>query len=111
MRVHTANFGIPGLVAQSLGAVLRPPRIGARGLSLILTFVAIGWLATSVYRVQPDEQGVVLRFGKWVDTTGPGLHIHWPYPVETVLFPKVTAINQIQLGGGVALPGDPNAGR
>ena len=56
------------------------------------------WPATSIYRVQPDEQGVVLRFGKWVDTTQPGLHFHLPYPIETVLLPKVTQINQVQLG-------------
>ena len=38
-------------------------------------------MATGTYRVQPDEQGVVLRFGKWVDTTQPGLNWHFPYPV------------------------------
>jgi membrane protease subunit HflK len=48
--------------------------------------------------VQPDEQGVVIRFGKRVETTEAGLHYHWPYPVETVLLPKVTKINQLQLG-------------
>ena len=53
----------------------------------------------------------MLRFGQWVETAGPGLHVHWPYPIETVLFPKVTKINQIQLGGSVAPAGDANAGR
>jgi membrane protease subunit HflK len=99
------------LISEGLGAVLRPPRFGVRGFALLAAFVALGWLATSIYRVQPDEQGVVLRFGKWVDTTGPGLHIHWPYPIETVLFPKVTKVNQLQLGGGLTPPGDANAGR
>jgi regulator of protease activity HflC (stomatin/prohibitin superfamily) len=49
--------------------------------------------------VQPDEQGVVLRFGKWVDTVEPGLHYHLPYPIDRVLLPKVTQVNQLQLGG------------
>ena len=78
---------------------------------MIALVVVLGWLATSIYRVQPDEQGVVLRFGRWVDTTRPGLHFHWPYPIETTLFPKVTKINQIQLGATNAAPGDPTAGR
>ena len=56
------------------------------------------WLATGLYLVQTDEQGVVLRFGKWTDTTDPGLHYHLPYPIETVLLPKVTRVSQIQLG-------------
>ena len=103
--------GVGAMMASSLGSVFKPPRFSARGAVLLAAFVVLGWLATAVYRVQPDEQGVVLRFGKWVDTTGPGLHMHWPYPIETTLFPKVTAINQIQLGGGTAQSNDPNAGR
>jgi len=59
--------------------------------------VVIGWAATGVYRVQPDEQGVILRLGRWVETTGPGLHFHLPFPLETALFPKVTRINELNL--------------
>jgi len=40
----------------------------------------------------------VLRFGRWTDTQAPGLHYHLPYPIETVQLPKVTQINQLQLG-------------
>ena len=46
----------------------------------------------------PDEQGVGLRFGKFVSTTQPGLNYHLPYPVETVLTPKVTKVNRIDVG-------------
>ena len=46
----------------------------------------------------PDEQGVVLRFGKFVSTTQPGLNYHIPYPVDTVLTPKVTKVNRIDVG-------------
>ncbi len=94
------------LLGQSLGAVFRVPRIGRRGVALALALAVVGWAATSLYRVQPDEQGVVLRFGKWVDTSEPGLHAHWPYPIEAVLLPKVTQVNQVQLGDlvGAASP-------
>ena len=69
-----------------------------KGLYLIVSLIAFVWVVGGIYKVQPDEQGVVLRFGKRVDTTEAGLHYHWPYPVETVLLPKVTKINQLQLG-------------
>jgi membrane protease subunit HflK len=46
----------------------------------------------------PDEQGVVLRFGKFVSTTQPGLNYHIPYPIESVLTPKVTKVNRIDVG-------------
>ena len=100
------------MFGESLGAVFQIPRLGRRSVALIVALVLVGWVATSIYKVQPDEQGVVLRFGKWVDTTQPGLHFHWPYPIETVLLPKVTQINQIQLGNSAgAAQGDPAAGR
>ena len=63
---------------------------------LILLFVI--WAFSGLYRVLPDEQGVVLRFGKFVSTTQPGLNYHIPYPVETVLTPKVTKVNRIDVG-------------
>jgi len=69
-----------------------------KGLYLIASLLAFVWVMGGIYKVQPDEQGVVLRFGKRVDTTEAGLHYHWPFPVETVLLPKVTKINQLQLG-------------
>ena len=46
----------------------------------------------------PDEQGVVLRFGKFIKTTQPGLNYHIPFPVERVLTPKVTKVNRIDVG-------------
>jgi membrane protease subunit HflK len=69
-----------------------------KGLVLLAVVVVVAWVNAGVYRVQPNEQGIVMRFGKWVETTGPGLHYHLPYPFEAVLFPKVTQVSQLQLG-------------
>ena len=63
-----------------------------------LILLAVVWAFSGLYRVLPDEQGVVLRFGKFVSTTQPGLNYHIPYPVETVLTPKVTKVNRIDIG-------------
>ena len=62
---------------------------------LILLALYIG---SGLYRVLPDEQGVVLRFGKFVNTTQPGLHYHFPMPFERVLTPKVTKVNRVDVG-------------
>lgn len=56
------------------------------------------WVLTGVYQIQPAEQGVVLRFGQYVDKLGPGLHVRLPYPIETVLRPNVEAENQLNVG-------------
>ena len=71
---------------------------GGRGLILLLLVVIGIWLLTGFYRVQPDEQGVVLRWGEWTKTTQPGLNYHLPWPFETVITPKVTKVNRAEIG-------------
>ncbi len=63
----------------------------------LILLIAV-WAFSGLYRVLPDEQGVVLRFGKFTSTTQPGLNYHIPYPIETVLTPKVTKVNRIDVG-------------
>ena len=75
-----------------------------RGLALIGSLLLVAWVGAGIYKVQPDEQGIVLRFGRWLDTTEPGLHYHLPFPIDTVLLPKVTQVNQLKLGGGANIP-------
>lgn len=51
-----------------------------------------------VYFVKADEQGVVLRFGAYHRTTPPGIGFRLPYPIETVVKPKVTTVNRVEIG-------------
>jgi modulator of FtsH protease HflK len=67
--------------------------------ALVLGAVLLIWGITGFFRVQPDELGVVLRFGAYNRTVTPGLNYHLPYPVEYALTPKVTRINTIEIGG------------
>lgn len=69
-----------------------------KGFSLLAGFLLLAWISSGIYKVQPDEQGVILRFGRHVDDTGPGLHYHLPFPVDRVLLPKVTQVNQLHIG-------------
>jgi membrane protease subunit HflK len=71
---------------------------GGKPIGLILIVLVFVWLASGLYRVLPDEQGVVLRFGKFVKTTQPGLNYHIPFPVESVETPKVTKVNRMDIG-------------
>ncbi|MBC9179984.1 FtsH protease activity modulator HflK [Pseudoroseomonas ludipueritiae] len=63
----------------------------------VLALIAV-WAASGIYRVQPDEQGVVMRFGAFNRTTQPGLNYRIPWPVESVTTPRVTRINRIDIG-------------
>ena len=71
---------------------------GGRGAALIVALLAVGWLGSGFYRVQPDEQGVVMRFGAFNRTTLPGLNYHMPWPVEAVRKPAVTRVNRVEVG-------------
>lgn len=72
--------------------------MGGRGIVLILILVVVGWLATGFYKVEPDEQGVVLRFGQYIKTTNPGLNYHLPFPIENAYTPRVLAEHQEDIG-------------
>ena len=63
----------------------------------VLVGVIAFYLLSGICQIQHDECGVVLRFGKWVRTVGPGLQYVLPYPFEDVLYQRVTRVNQIDI--------------
>ncbi|GAB4357374.1 MAG: FtsH protease activity modulator HflK [Immundisolibacter sp.] len=56
------------------------------------------WMASGFYVVSEGERGVVLRFGKFVSTTTPGLRWHVPYPVERVVRVNIGEIRTAEVG-------------
>ena len=75
------GYGLPsgGLSGRTLGIV--------GGIILIL------WLASGIYIVGPAERGVVMRFGKYVNTTDPGPHWRFPFPIESVTTVNVDEVS------------------
>ena len=68
------------------------------GIAIILLVALVIWGLSGFFRVQSEELGVVLRFGKHVRTVQPGLNYHLPYPIETVLLPKALRVSTINIG-------------
>src|SRR6516165_7031902 len=83
---------------DKLRNVLPGGNLGGKGLALIALAAIAIWGLSGFFRVEPDELGVVLRFGKYVRDVKPGLNYHLPYPIESVLTPKVTRVNRIEIG-------------
>jgi membrane protease subunit HflK len=96
------------IIRQAQDAVRRwlPRGTGGKGIALIGLVLVGLWAASGFYRVNPDEQGVVLRFGAFDRTAPPGLNYHIPWPVESVTTPRVTRINRVDVG----FIGAPDAG-
>ena len=72
---------------QSRGAILG-------GIVIALAFLAY----TSVYQVEPDEEAVVLRLGKYLTTNEPGLHFKLPFGVDEAIKVKTQLILQQEFG-------------
>jgi membrane protease subunit HflK len=76
-----------------------PGNLGGRGIALIVLAAVVLWGFSGFYRVEPDEIGVVLRFGKYVPgEVPPGLNYHLPYPIETALTPPALRVNKTDVG-------------
>ena len=83
---------------DKLRSVLPGGSLGGKGIVIIGLIAVLLWGFSGIYQVAPDELGIVLRFGRYVRDAQPGLNIKFPYPIETVLTPKVLNINRIDIG-------------
>jgi membrane protease subunit HflK len=83
---------------DKLRRVLPGGNLGGKGFALLALAAIALWGFSGFFRVEPDELGVVLRFGKVVREVQPGLNYHLPYPVESVLTPKALRVNKIDIG-------------
>ncbi len=69
------------------------------GSLVVLLLIVVGvWLASGIYFVGAFEQGIVLRFGRFVARTPPGINYHLPWPIETAYTLDVTRQRQINIG-------------
>ncbi|MHC4122812.1 MAG: FtsH protease activity modulator HflK [Planctomycetota bacterium] len=76
-------------------------------LKILIPVFVVLWLASGIYIVDPDEQGVVRRFGKVIYTTEPGPHYHWPVPIEQANKVKVKQVRRLEVGFRTINPGPP----
>ena len=74
---------------------------------IVIALVGIaGW--TSWFTVQPEETGVVQRFGRVMRTAGPGLHFKWPFGIETAAMVPTARVLKEEFGFRAAnlVPGE-----
>jgi membrane protease subunit HflK len=61
-----------------------------RGLGSALVLIAALWIGSGIYRVDAQERAIILRFGKYEHTTGPGYNWHLPWPIESKIIVNVS---------------------
>ncbi len=70
-----------------------------RNIIILVIIIAVGaYLLTGVYQVGPSEVALVKTFGAYSSTTGPGIHLHLPYPFQSHVIVDVRTINKIEIG-------------
>ncbi len=69
-----------------------------KGIILLLIIGLLAWLITGIFFVEPDEQGVVMRFGEFHRLATPGPRYRLPSPIESVAIIKVTRVNRVEIG-------------
>jgi membrane protease subunit HflK len=89
-------FGGRGGDGQGGGEGGVPFRKGGIGLVALLLFLV--WLASGFYIVDASQRGVVLRFGKFVETTMPGPRWHLPYPIESAEIVNLSQVRTVEIG-------------
>ncbi|MCZ6799983.1 MAG: FtsH protease activity modulator HflK [Nitrospirae bacterium] len=69
-----------------------------KGLKPIIMIVVVIFLLTQAFfRVEPDEEGLVMRFGDVVRTVGPGPYFKIPF-LDSVVTPKVEKLHRVEIG-------------
>lgn len=87
----SSNGETPGGGGPSAGAM-------GGGAGLLVGLIVVVWIASGFYIVNEGQRGVVLRFGKFVETTMPGPRWHLPYPVESAEVVNVAQVRTVEVG-------------
>ncbi|GAB1232100.1 FtsH protease activity modulator HflK [Ferrigenium sp. UT4] len=101
--VRNLNRRIESLFGRFGGSSGKQPGGGSGGgfgisLGLVILVVALIWLASGFYIVDASQRGVVLRFGKQIETTEAGPRWHLPYPIETVEIVNLSQVRTVEVG-------------
>ncbi|MFZ4533511.1 MAG: SPFH domain-containing protein, partial [Alsobacter sp.] len=83
---------------DKLRQVMPGGSVGGKGIAAIGLVGLLLWGLTGIYTVRPDEVGLNLIFGRFTSITQPGINYNLPYPIGSVVKPRVTVVNTTEVG-------------
>ncbi len=90
--INRIRDGLPNWGGRKIGG-------GLFAIIIIIAIVSVGiWLATGIFTVGPDEQGLLRTWGKFDRTVGQGLQWHWPSPIGIRVVESVTQTRRLEVG-------------
>lgn len=94
----SALFGRIGRGQNMAGGNNQPPQFKGGSFGLVAIIAVLIWIASGFYIVDASQRGVVLRFGKFVETTQPGPRWHMPFPIEAVEVVNLSQVRTVEVG-------------
>jgi membrane protease subunit HflK len=94
-------FGARPRAPGGPGGGVQLPAMGAAvggGIFLVILLIVAIWLASGFYIVEEGRRGVVLRLGRFLETTMPGPRWHIPYPIEAAEVVNVSGVRTVEVG-------------
>ena len=98
MREMGRRFGLLKQTTGDGGNGRPPVVLGGKMIPVFVAIIVILWALSGFYVVDASERGVVLRFGRYVQTTPPGLQWHMPWPIESKQVVNISAVRTIEVG-------------
>ncbi len=74
------------------------PKFLGGGISVLVGLLVLVWLASGFYIVDASQRGLVLQFGKYKESTEPGLRWRLPYPVQSHELVNISGVRTVEVG-------------
>ncbi|WP_313952212.1 FtsH protease activity modulator HflK, partial [Accumulibacter sp.] len=74
------------------------PKFLGGGIGLLLVLVVVVWLASGFYIVDAGQRGLVLQFGRYSESTDPGLRWRLPYPIQSHELVNLSGVRTLEVG-------------
>lgn len=74
------------------------PRFLGGGITLLLALGVLAWLASGFYIVDASQRGILLHFGRYKESTEPGLRWRLPYPIQSHELVNVSGVRTVEVG-------------
>ncbi|MEZ4465542.1 MAG: FtsH protease activity modulator HflK [bacterium] len=84
---------------------LDPRRLRSIIIGVVAAILLIATVVTSGYSIEPEEEGVVLRFGRYSDTVQPGFHFKLPFGIDSVHRVATRTVHKEEFGFRTKEPG------
>ncbi|CAJ93452.1 FtsH protease activity modulator HflK [Cupriavidus necator] len=88
---------------QGFGGPRTPGKGSGVGAGVIVAAVVGIWLASGFFMVQEGQTAVILQFGKFKYSTGPGINWRMPWPVQSAEIVNLSAVRSVEVGRSTSI--------